>query len=221
MKCTIWGAMCFTVNQISLILTSPWLCWASATGVTRSVPLYLLLSQCYHPNVFKLEKSGKGETTTIYHSLISLVFNYFCYFFVFQWAERVWKGLQVPPLPPWVPGAKLHGVQRNLHWTCKSRFSLANLLLRPYINTYFPCWDNPQVSFTLLRDGVEVGGLEGKMSGQRNRNRRGNLRELFVFCVTHHTCNPQPQALQDLLVLCLFTENIARLTYVCDHMVIW
>lgn len=144
--------------------------------------------------------------TIIYRSLIALGFNYFSFGFVFfvvvvfvlQGAERVWKGLQVPALPPRVPGAELHHVQRNLHWTCKSRFRLANLHLQPCINTYFPCWDNPEVSFTLLRDQAEMGGLEGKIWGQGNRNRRRILRVLFLFRVTRHTCNPQPQTLWGL-----------------------
>lgn len=84
----------------------------------------LLLSQCHQCNV---EKSEKGEKTTIYHLLLFLRFNYFSFFVaVFQGAKRVWKGLQVSPLPPWVPGAKLHHVQCNLHWTCKSRLISAN-----------------------------------------------------------------------------------------------
>lgn len=112
--------MCFTVNQISLTLTSSWLHWASATGVEGP----LLLSQCHQCNV---ETSGKGQKTTICHLLLFLRLNYFSFLVVvFQGAKRVWKGLQVPPLPPWVPSAKLHHVQCNLHWTCKSRFIVAN-----------------------------------------------------------------------------------------------
>lgn len=79
--------MCFTANQISLTLTSSWLHRASATGVAKRVPPPVSVPSSSQSNV---EKSGKGEKTTIYHLLLFLRFDYFSFLVVvFQGAKRV------------------------------------------------------------------------------------------------------------------------------------
>jgi len=125
----------------------------------------------------------------------------------------------VPPLPPRVPGAKLHHVQRNLHWTCKGRFSLETCTSDPVLIriSHVEIILRSHLPISGIRRRWGVGGLEGKIWAQESRNRRGNLRVLFLFRVTHHVCHPQPQTLLEVLsVLCLFTEEKMQglLTYV-------
>lgn len=219
--------MCSAVVQISLSLASPLLCWysapAAATGQDGSpVPP---LSQDNHLDGLKLEKPGRGEATRFYHSLSSWVFMISLFYFFFQGATRVWKGLQMPPLPPRVPGAELHRLQRNLHWTCKGSLSLTNLYLRLCIHMYSPHWHNPEFPFTLLQDQAEMGWIRGQDLGVGRQNQERELQDVFLFGVPCHVHNPDSPRITGIVgpffLMSFYRKKKVRITYICEDMLMW
>lgn len=96
----------------------------------------------------------------------------------------------MPPLPPRVPGAELHCLQRNLHWTCKGRLSLTNLYLGLCIHMYSPHWHNPEFPFTLLQDQADIGWIRGQDLEVGRQNQEKKLQDVFLFGVPCHVHNP-------------------------------